>query len=102
MINRKIEMVDRKELDALECPFTEKVLMQSICSSISEGVLAVDLDLKVIFFNPAAEKITGVKRKDAIGKSYQEVIHEASCQILCSIRETLESDTPCKPFYATR
>ncbi len=87
-------MTKKRKTQQKDCPFNEKVLMQSICGSISEGVLAVDLDLRVIFFNPAAERITGVKTRDAIGNLYQDVIHEESCQTLCSIRKTLENRRP--------
>ena len=77
-----------------DCPFAEKVLLKSISSSISEGVLAVDLELNVLFFNPSAERITGVKQEEALGRPYAEIIHEETCQTLCAIGETLASGNP--------
>jgi two-component system phosphate regulon sensor histidine kinase PhoR len=48
--------------------------IEVILSSMEEGILAVDKDEKIISLNRAAEKIFGVKSRDAQGKSIQEAI----------------------------
>jgi two-component system phosphate regulon sensor histidine kinase PhoR len=48
--------------------------IEVILSSMEEGILAVDKDERIISLNSAAEKIFGVKRSDAQGKSIQEAI----------------------------
>ena len=41
---------------------------QIILDSIADGVFTVDLDWKVTSFNKAAEKITGIKKDEALGR----------------------------------
>lgn len=43
-------------------------LKERILDSIAEGVFTVDKDFRINFFNKAAEKITGRKREDVIGR----------------------------------
>ncbi|MDX1692434.1 MAG: EAL domain-containing protein [Ketobacteraceae bacterium] len=51
----------------------EKIKAQTTLESISDGVIATDLDGKVLFLNPTAEKITGWSDKAAAGCSILEV-----------------------------
>ena len=41
-----------------------------ILNSIADGVLTVDLDFRITSFNAAAEKITGIKKQQAVGKYF--------------------------------
>lgn len=43
-------------------------------SGITDAVIAVDLDQKIITFNPAAEKMTGFSSKQVLGKPVDKVI----------------------------
>lgn len=43
--------------------------------SISDGVITVDAEQRVRFINPAAERATGLARKDAIGHPVTQVLH---------------------------
>ena len=51
----------------------------TILESISDGVFTVDLNWRVTSFNRAAEEITGVSRKEAIGKPCAEVFRSSLC-----------------------
>jgi PAS domain S-box-containing protein len=42
--------------------------------SIGDGIIATDLEEKIIFFNEAAEKLTGVSSELAMGKKSSEVL----------------------------
>lgn len=44
-----------------------------ILDSIAEGVFTVDGDFKIIFFNKAAERITGFSRTDVVGKLCKDI-----------------------------
>ncbi|MDH4317538.1 MAG: sigma 54-interacting transcriptional regulator [Desulfobulbaceae bacterium] len=44
-----------------------------ILDSIFDGVFTVDLDFRITFFNAAAEQLTGMLRRDVIGKKVGEV-----------------------------
>ncbi len=62
-----------------------------ILDSIVEGVLTVNTDLVITYFNHAAEKITGINRKEALGKFCFEVLRSNICEKACPIKSSLES-----------
>lgn len=53
---------------------------EAVLSSMVEGVLAVDLDERIIRINQAALKLLGVREKDVKGRRIQEVIRKADLQ----------------------
>ncbi len=75
----------------------KKALPQStdtILESISDGVFTVDGEWRITSFNRAAEEITGVSRKDAIGKPCPEVFRSSMCEAECALRRTLKTGKP--------
>jgi len=62
-----------------------------ILDSIADGVFTVDKDWRITSFNRAAEQITGVTRKDAIGRPCREVLKADVCEGGCALRETMET-----------
>lgn len=67
---------------------------QIILDSIADGVFTVDLDWKITSFNIAAEKITGIKKNDALGRHCWSVFKANICEQLCSLRQTIKSGRP--------
>jgi len=67
---------------------------EAILESISDGVFTVDQEWRISFFNRAAEEITGVPRKEAIGQLCSEVFRSSMCGSGCALRETLKSGKP--------
>ncbi len=65
-----------------------------ILDSINEGVFTVDLDWRITSFNRAAERITGVSRREAIGKACCDVFHATICEKQCALRETFKTGRP--------
>ncbi|MCD6585975.1 MAG: PAS domain S-box protein [Desulfobacteraceae bacterium] len=66
-----------------------------ILDSIEEGVFTVNLDWCITSFNRAAEKITGVSRENAIGRSCSEVFSTDVCNKKnCILRRVLDTDIP--------
>lgn len=65
-----------------------------ILESISDGVFTVDENWKITSFNRAAEKITNISRKEAIGQLCSEVFKSSMCETSCALRKTLESGEP--------
>ena len=55
--------------------YEEKTRAETVLASISDGLFAVDADGIITLFNHAAEEISGVKRKAALGRPYSEVLH---------------------------
>ncbi len=69
-----------------------------ILESISDGVFTVDHGWKIITFNRAAEIITGIPRKEAIGKHCWNVFRSDMCQNGCALKKTMKE---AKPFTSS-
>ncbi len=61
-----------------------------ILDSISDGVFTIDNDWKITSFNRAAEKITGISRKEAIGSHCWEVFRSNMCEGDCALKKTMD------------
>jgi PAS domain S-box-containing protein len=69
-------------------------LARIIVDSISDGVFTVDKQFTITYFNRAAERITGFRASEAIGKPCFEIFRTEVCHTRCAIRDTLSSDEP--------
>lgn len=78
MPNKKIKIEDN-----------QSIATKTILDSIADGVFTVDKEFNITSFNRAAEKITGIKSKDAIGRKCFNVFHANICQTACALRETM-------------
>ena len=67
---------------------------EAILESISDGVFTVDLEWRITSFNRAAEEITGVSKKEAIGRFCSEVFRSSMCEAECALRRTLKTKKP--------
>jgi PAS domain S-box-containing protein len=65
-----------------------------ILDSINEGVFTVDPDWHITTFNAAAERITGVRRQEAIGRSCSDVFRASICEQACALKRTFTTGTP--------
>ncbi len=74
---------------AIVHPMTEAIL-----ESISDGVFTVDLAWRITSFNRAAEEITGVSRKEAIGRLCSDVFRSSMCGAGCALQQTLTVGEP--------
>ena len=81
-------MVDRKKNYA----FSD--LTGAILESISDGVFTVDPDWRVTSFNRAAEEITGIPRREALGRLCSEVFKSNMCEAECALKRTRKSGKP--------
>ena len=72
-----------------------------ILDSIADGVFTVDSDWKITSFNRAAERITGIKKEEALGRHCWEVLKASICEKICSLRHTIETGSPIvnQPIY---
>jgi PAS domain S-box-containing protein len=67
---------------------------EAILESISDGVFTVDMNWLITSFNRAAEEITGVQRKEAIGRHCSEVFRSSMCGVDCALQKTLKTGRP--------
>ncbi|MDD2501610.1 MAG: sigma 54-interacting transcriptional regulator [Geobacter sp.] len=75
-------------------PVTAPATTDAILESISDGVFTVDPEWRITSFNRAAEEITGISRRDAIGRLCSEVFRSNMCETDCALRKTLKSGKP--------
>jgi len=65
--------------------------IQLILDSISDGLFTVDNNYLITFFNKAAEKITGIPRKDALGRRCCDVFKANICENECALKSTIKT-----------
>ena len=58
--------------------------LEHILNNLKEGILAHDMDRKILFFNDAAEEITGIKREAVLGRDCHEAFGAPFCGQRCS------------------
>ncbi|MFC0269881.1 sigma 54-interacting transcriptional regulator [Metabacillus herbersteinensis] len=80
------DLIDEKE--TLITRLKEETYKQdTIFNSTNDGMIVISIEEKIILFNKAAERITGISRKKALGKKIESVI---SSSLLPRILQTLE------------
>ena len=65
--------------------------LRSILDSVADGVYAVNSDYIIVFFNRAAERITGIPKNEAIGAKCWDVFRSDVCESDCPLRRSFES-----------
>lgn len=66
----------------------------AILDSVNEGVFAVDQDWRITAFNKAAERITRIRREEAIGSRCCDVFRADICERDCALRRTMANGKP--------
>jgi PAS domain S-box-containing protein len=64
-------------------------LANLILDAISEGVFTIDKDFCIIAFNKTAERITGWKREDVIGKRCKDIFRSNICDSNCLLARSV-------------
>jgi PAS domain S-box-containing protein len=72
----------------------KNMLQNQLLDSVPDGVFIVDQDWLITFFNRAAERITGIPRKEAIGRRCCEVFRASICESACALRQNLATGRP--------
>jgi PAS domain S-box-containing protein len=67
------------------------IATDAILESISDGVFTVDSEWRVSSFNRAAEQITGIARRDALGRRCSDVFRASMCETECALRHTMST-----------
>jgi len=58
------------------------------------GVLTMDKDARINFFNRSAEEITGYTKEEALNKDCCEILKSEVCEESCPLKEILETGKP--------
>jgi PAS domain S-box-containing protein len=62
-----------------------------ILDSVADGVFTVNDGFRITSFNRAAEQITGVPHREAIGQPCCEVFRASICEAQCALKETMQT-----------
>lgn len=68
-----IDHVAHASRTANHAPLTARELAQDMLDSIGDGVISSDIDGKVMYLNPVAERLIGWSREEATGRTFAEV-----------------------------
>ncbi len=66
------------------------VTSDDIFHSLADGILTVDRDFVITFFNQAAGMITGIPAREALGKRCSEILRSDACGEECPLRKAIE------------
>ena len=83
LIGVELDITERKVYE--EALFREKESAQITLQAIGDGVITTDADSLIDYINPVAEKLTGWRLEDAMGRNVDEVFrafHEETCEPL--------------------
>jgi PAS domain S-box-containing protein len=72
----------------------QEQITRVVLDSIADGVFAVDHNWRITLFNPAAERITGIDREEAVGRYCWDVFRANVCDTGCALRRTVETGQP--------
>ncbi len=64
---------------------------QAILDCVVDGVFTVDAEMRITYFNCAAERITGIPRDQAIGQYCFEVLRANICERACALQCSITS-----------
>jgi PAS domain S-box-containing protein len=64
--------------------FIDRMSLKYILDNIGDGIIAHDMNRRILFFNNSAEKITGFKKEEVLGKDCHVVFGEPFCGEQCS------------------
>jgi two-component system sensor histidine kinase PilS (NtrC family) len=87
-LEKTVQKLEERDIDLRELEFFNKEVVESMPS----GLFTTDISGKVLLFNPAAEKITGIKRDLVIGQRIDSVLPFFAFPFLEGRREQIISD----------
>jgi PAS domain S-box-containing protein len=72
----------------------KKRIQDVILDSINEGVFTTGPDWRITLFNRAAEGITDISRREAVGTAWSDVFHANICARDCALKRTFQTGRP--------
>lgn len=65
-----------------------------IIESIADGIFTVDLNWEITSFNQAAQEITGITKKEALGRTCRQVLKASCCEADCPLQAAMQTGKP--------
>jgi PAS domain S-box-containing protein len=72
---------------------TAVTVREMALNSIAEGVFTVDHEMKITSFNTAAEKMTGWRQDEVLGRPCKAVFKSNICGQLCAVSSAIQKNT---------
>lgn len=72
--------------------WTKDISASTILHSLPDAVFITDPQMRIFYFNLAAEKITGFKSREAIGMYCKDVLKSGICETECVVKQALDND----------
>jgi PAS domain S-box-containing protein len=72
--------------------WTKDISASTILHSLPDAVFITDPQMRIFYFNLAAEKITGFKSREAIGMYCKDVLKSGTCETECVVKRALDAD----------
>jgi PAS domain S-box-containing protein len=82
--------IHRYIYNALEKIYQKEESFVEILNRIPDGLFTTDKELRITYFNPAAEKITGFPATDAVGMYCKDVFKNKICETDCALKRACE------------
>lgn len=78
---------------------SQEISKETILNSITDGVFTIDKNWIITSFNRAAEEITGISNRDAIGQRCSKVFCSLICGKNCPMEKTFATKIPMNNIY---
>ncbi len=72
--------------------WTKDISVSTILHSLPDAVFITDPQMRIFYFNLAAEKITGFRSREAIGMYCKDVLKSGICETECVVKQALDTD----------
>ncbi|MBE0598945.1 MAG: sigma 54-interacting transcriptional regulator, partial [Desulfuromonadales bacterium] len=82
-------------------PTDSPSFFQTVINSIADGIYTVDLEMRITGFSRSAEKMTGHREADVLGRHCREVFRTSVCDTDCPLKWTLKHQKPVQNCTAT-
>ena len=77
--------------DPTELPHLPPLGYESLLEHLAEGIFTINTRWRITSFNQTAEKITGYKREEVLGRYCWDIFRSDVCKGVCPLRSSLET-----------
>lgn len=72
-------------------PHVPRLGYQALVDNLAEGIFTINTQWRITSFNQTAERITGYRREEVLGRFCWEIFRSELCQAECPLKTTLET-----------
>jgi len=72
--------------------WTKDSSASTVLHSLPDAVFITDPQMRIFYFNLAAEKLTGFKSREALGMYCKDILKSGICETECAVKRALDAD----------